>query len=284
MFLRNGADMDSPLKWHGGKHYLAPKLWEIAKAVPHVHRVEVFGGSLAFTLATEPEGFSEVVNDVDYKLMNFWRVIGSPEQFDEFQRLCNSTPFSESLWRDAHAQNQDIDADDVAGDPVGCAVSFFIHVRQSMAGRRTNFAPLSKRRTRRGMNEQASAWLNTVEGLPEAHARLKRVAVRSREFSDIIPSEDTESTLFYLDPPYVHGTRSTTTEYGDHEMTEEQHEQLLAILSDIKGKFMLSGYRSELYDIAATMRHWRRIDFDLPNNSASGASKERKTECVWCNF
>jgi DNA adenine methylase len=39
------------------------------------------------------------------------------------------------------------------------------------------FAPLSKTRTRRGMNEQASAWLGAIEGLPAVHQLVRRVAV-----------------------------------------------------------------------------------------------------------
>lgn len=276
--------MDSPLKWHGGKHYLAPKLWEIAKAVPHVHRVEVFGGSLAFTLATEPENYSEVVSDKNGPLMTFWGVMACPDLFAQFVRLATATPFSEQLWEVCNDKSVPDDPPGMPGWEAQRAWRFFIHVRQSMAGRRDNFAPLSKRRTRRGMNEQASAWLSCVEGLPEVHARLKRVVVRNRLFPELIPSEDTEATLFYCDPPYLHETRSTTTEYGEDEMTPEQHEQLLKILAGIKGKFMLSGYDSTLYEDWRAQCGWRRIEFDLPNNSASGKAKERKTECVWTNF
>jgi DNA adenine methylase len=65
-------------------------------------------------------------------------------------------------------------------DPVQRAVRFFVLCRQSLAGRMDTFAPLSKNRTRRRMNEQASAWLTAVEGLPAVHARLKRVAILNR--------------------------------------------------------------------------------------------------------
>jgi len=44
-----------------------------------------------------------------------------------------------------------------------------VNCRQSLAGRMDAFAPLSRRRTRRGMNEQCSAWWNAVEGLPAVH-------------------------------------------------------------------------------------------------------------------
>jgi len=277
--------MDSPLKWHGGKHYLAPKLWEIAKSIPHVHRVEVFGGSLAFTLATEPEGYSEVVSDANGKLMNFWSVLRNPDLFPEFQRRCEATPFSESLYRECGLiLEKEIESPAPRWLAIEHAHAFFVFCRQSMAGRMNGFAPLTKRRVRRGMNEQVSAWLTTVEGLPVVHERLKRVVVRHRGFDELIPSEDKESTLFYCDPPYLHETRSTTTEYGKFEMSEKEHMLLLKRLAALKGKFMLSGYRSEMYAQFAESFGWRRIDWDLPNNSASGASKERKTESLWLNF
>jgi hypothetical protein len=51
-------------------------------------------------------------------------------------------------------------------EPVPSAVNFFVRCRQSMAGRMRDFATLSRTRVRRGMNEQAAAWLSAVEGLP----------------------------------------------------------------------------------------------------------------------
>jgi hypothetical protein len=98
-----------------------------------------------------------VVNHVNKKLMNFWRVLGSEALFSKFHRKCLTTPFSESLWRAVHYDDGANGPDAAAADPVRSAWSFFIDCRQSMAGRMKNFAPLSKRRTRRGMNEQASA-------------------------------------------------------------------------------------------------------------------------------
>lgn len=144
-----------------------------------------------------------------------------------------------------------------------------------------SFAPLSRSRTRRGMNEQASAWWTTIEGLPAVHARLRQVVVLNRPAVDAIRTQDGESTLFYCDPPYLHETRATTDDY-DHEMTADDHTELLAVLRACRGKVMLSGYRSQLYD--DMLADWQRVDFDLPNNAAGGASKRRMTECVWCNF
>src|SRR5262249_40594653 len=157
------------------------------------------------------------------------------------------------------------DAAQAEADPVRQAVQFFVRCRQSLAGRFDTFAPLSRTRTRRAMNEQASAWLNAVEGLPAVHARLKRVAILDRDALDVLRQQDGDQTLFYLDPPYLHSTRAAADVYA-HEMSHADHAELLAVLAQVKGRFMLSGYRSQLYDAAG--RHgWKRTDFDLPNNS-----------------
>lgn len=278
------GDLTPPLKWHGGKHYLAPKLWQIAQTAPHTHRVETHGGGLSFTLAAEPEGHSEVVNDLNGWLANFWAVLREDASFAAFQRRCEATEFSEGLFKAslAYTQPPTVRAADFQ-DPVLAAWWFFIRCRQSLAGRMAGFAPLSRTRTRRGMNEQASAWLTAVEGLPAVHARLKRVVILNHDALDVIRQQDGPQTLFYCDPPYPAETRTAPDVYA-HEMDWFQHEALLDALRHAKGKFLLSGYRNPMYDEWARLMGYQRHDFDLPNNAASGDSKRRMTECVWTNF
>src|SRR5947209_6827893 len=275
--------MDSPLKWHGGKHYLAPKLWEIAKTVPHVHRVEVFGGSLAFTLASELYVKQKTAYDIDQCLTCFWDVLQSEFAFHEFIRVAQATPFSEGQYRRARVLLEQWRI----GRPVvshRLAHAFFVACRQSLAGRMATFAPITRRRTRRGMNEQASAWLSAVEGLPAIHERLKRVVILDgQHFTKVLQSQDGEQTLFYCDPPYLPSTRASVGEYA-HEMTEAEHVGLLAGLAALRGKFLLSGYRNDLYDGIANANGWQRRDFELPNNAAAGKAKRRMVECVWTNF
>ena len=67
-----------------------------------------------------------------------------------------------------------------------------------------------------------------------------------------------------------------------HEMTRDQHAELLDVVKAVKGKVMLSGYDSALYQEA--LADWNRHAFELPNNAASGSSKRKMTEIVWCNF
>jgi len=191
--------LDSPLKWHGGK---SPSAARIVELMPdHLHDVEPFAGGLSVLLAKSPASVSEVVNDLDGGLVNFWRVLKDEATFPRFVRLAQATPFSEREWHDADDRLDDT-------DPVARAAAFFVRCRQSLAGRRDTFTPIT--RLRRGMNEQASAWLSAVEGLSAVHARLARAIILCRPAVEIIRSQDGPRTLFYLDPPDVHSTRAST--------------------------------------------------------------------------
>ncbi len=77
--------------------------------------------------------------------------------------------------------------------------------------------------------------------------------------------------------------RATTGEY-QHEMTDKDHAALLLALDDIKGRFLLSGYHSKLYDNHATTRGWTCHEMAINNHAAGGKKKRVMTECLWCNF
>jgi DNA adenine methylase len=244
-----------------------------------LHYVECFFGGGAVLLANDPEGISEIANDINGELVNFWRVLQCQDMFGKLQRRLEATQFSAVEFEAA----QHTLADEDKQSDIGRAWAFFVVCRQSLAGRMKSFASITRNRTRRGMNEQVSAWLNTIEGLPAVHARLKRVLVLNKPAIACIQSEDGPKTLHYCDPPYMHGTRVTTDAYA-HEMTEAQHEELLDTLRQIKGRFLLSGYPSLLYDAWAQRCGWNHVDFDLPNNAASGAEKRRMVERLWFNW
>jgi DNA adenine methylase len=288
--------LTQPIKWHGGKYYL--RKWIIGLMPPHLHYVEPFFGSGGILLARDPDrdwmssdnqelssalqGSSEVANDLHGELINFWRVLQNAEDFEAFRQRIELTPFSEAEFDDAkngsHANHP--------GEPerrVDRAIRFFILARQSRQGLMRDFATLSRNRTRSRINEQVSAWLNVIEGLPDIHQRLRNVVILNQNACDVIRKQDGLQTLFYCDPPYVHETRSTTGEYA-FEMTEVQHIELLNVLAGIEGRFMLSGYLSDLYLQWERQHGWKRHEFLIDNKAASGKVKETKTECLWCNF
>jgi DNA adenine methylase len=160
--------LTTPLKTFGGKHYLAPHI--VALMGPHVTYLEPFAGGLSVLLAKNPVGVSEIVNDLNGGLTHFWKTLRDEALFPRFLRLAEATEFGEGVWDEAGSLLAD-------PDPVKRAWAFFVRVRQSLGGRMKEFATLTTNRTRQKMNEQCSAWLSAVDGLPDVHARLRRVAI-----------------------------------------------------------------------------------------------------------
>jgi DNA adenine methylase len=276
---RPAAKLVQPLKVHGGKNAHGGKLarWIISHMPAHQTYVEPYAGGLAVLLWKDPEGVNEVVNDLNGDLTNFWRVLQDADHFKQFLRVVDAVPFSEVEWREAGDRLQRCpDA-----SPVQRATWFFVHARMSLAGRANCFASISKTRTRRGRNEQASAWRNAVEGLADVHERLMRVTILNRPALEVIQQFDRSDVVHYCDPPYLASTRASPDVYA-HEMSAGDHRELLDVLKKCKSKVLLSGYPSAMYDEALT--GWNRRTMDVPNHAAGGSTKARMTEVVWTNF
>jgi DNA adenine methylase len=295
--------LTQPLKWPGGKNYLAKRI--IAMMPPHLHYVEPYFGGGAVLLQRDPnrdwfideawklahgekvpahlKGCSEVVNDINGDLSTFWQVLQDARLFSIFNQLCQVTPFSEAAYLRAKQILPQLRSATVSSDIVMRAWAFFVECRQSRSGMAKDFATLTRNRTRGRVNEQASAWWGCVDGLADVHARLKNVVILNQPALDVIRSQDDDNTLFYLDPPYEHGTRSTKDLYA-HEMTAEQHQDLLLAIGNIKGKFLLSGYHCEQYDRAAEEFGWNCVNIEIDNKLAGGKKKAKEIECVWRNF
>jgi DNA adenine methylase len=284
-------DLTTPLKWHGGKSYVAQRVLELMPR--HLHYVEPYFGGGQVLFARDPQdqrywwdgmtsdgrqakGVSEVINDLHGDLMNFYRVLKDPGLFGRLHHRLELTLFSEAEWNAA----RDLLAGP-GGDDVERAAALFTLCRQSLSGRMKGHAPTVRTRLRGMRNDGVNGWWTAVDGLETVHHRLRDVRVLCRPALEVIRAEDTPATCFYLDPPYLHETRSAKGVYG-HEMTEADHRQLLDVLRQCQGKVMLSGYPSALYDTA--LAGWSRHAFDLPNNAAGGEEKRRMTEVVWCNF
>lgn len=279
-----------PIKYHGGKGYLAKQIVSLMETLPHLHYVETHFGGGAVLLERDPtrnwfqdgrsehRGCSEVVNDIYGELTNFWRVLQDDSDFERFNRYVKFVPFSESAWTASQALLQQDDKPNWRR-----AAEFFVWCRQSMSGRMDSFAPLTRQRSRRGMNEQASAWLSAIDGLPQVHKRLQGVVILNRNAVDVLRQQDGDKTLFYLDPPYPPDVRTAPSIY-EHEMGTGEHFALLWALSEMTGKFILSGYRCEPYDWFAETHGWNRIDIETDNKSGKGSTKNRRVECLWTNF
>ena len=245
---------------------------------PHLHYVEPYFGGGQVLLAKDPEGVSEVANDIDGRLMTFWKVLRDETLFESFRRRVSMLPFADSVFEWAQNERDTPARDD--RDAVEVAIRLFVRYRMSRQALGQDFATLSRNRTRRGMNEQVSQWLGAVEGLPAAHVRLQRVVVLNQDALEVIRQQDGENTLFYLDPPYVADTRVAGT--YEYEVDEDHHRKLLTLIKTLRGKVMISGYHSEMYD--RELGEWNLKEFKRAKNSSSARTKPVATECVWMNY
>lgn len=256
-----------PVKWHGGKHYLADRI--ISHFPPHRVYLEPFGGAASVLLNKAPVDV-EAYNDLDLRITRLFRVL--QQQGEEFVSRVQFIPYSQKEFEDAAVCPPD-------ATDLDRAVRDFVRWRQSFGGKGKTWSYTTSR-ARGGMAGDVNAWWTAIDQLPEIIERLKRVQILHQPALGAIGRFDGPETLIYCDPPYLHETRDANSRdvYGV-EMSERDHCELAAALNDCQAAVVLSGYPSPLYD--ELFGSWRRIDFDIANHAAGGRKKSRKTEVLW---
>lgn len=257
--------------WYGGKFshldFILPYLPDDAK-----HFCDVFGGSAAVLINRKPAPV-ETYNDIDSELVNFFETLRN--QGSKLIKIISLTPFSREELIKACTPEPNL-------TKLERARRFYVRARQT----RTGLAQTSSEgrwahcvlTSRAGMAGAVSRWLGAVEGLPEIVQRLQRVQIENVPALEIIERYDTKDTLFYLDPPYVHKSRGDSKAYG-YEMADSEHIELANLLHQIKGRAVVSGYRTKLYD--KLFKKWVRIDAPV---KTCNSSKGKRQESLWLNF
>lgn len=257
--------------WYGGKYshldFLIPLFPTDAQ-----HFCDVFGGSGAVLMNVEPYPV-ETYNDIDSELVNFFRTLRN--QQEKLMKAIALTPFSREELAIACKHERGL-------SKLERARRFFIRARQT----RTGLAQTSSEgrwahcvlASRAGMSGAVSRWLGSVEGLSEVVQRFLRVQIENAPALEVIARYDTPNTLFYIDPPYVHSSRGDTAAYA-YEMTDDDHSKLADVLHSVRGRVVVSGYRTDLYD--ELFSDWKRVDA-LKRNCSS--VRKPRQESAWLNF
>ena len=257
--------------WYGGKFshldFLMPLIPIDAK-----HFCDVYGGSAAVLMNVSPYPV-ETYNDIDSELVNFFETLRNQEE--KLIKAIGLTPFSREELARACAPTKNL-------TQLERARRFYVRARQT----RTGLAQTSSEgrwahcvlTSRAGMAGAVSRWLGSIEKLAEVAQRFQRVQIENAPALDVIRRYDTTDTVFYLDPPYVHSARGDATAYG-FEMGDNEHRELADVLQHIRGRAILSGYRTEFYD--RLYANWRRED--APIRTCHSVRQPRQ-ESVWMNF
>jgi DNA adenine methylase len=257
----------------GGKWRLAPKI--IEHFAPHRTYVEPFGGA-ASVLLRKGRAFQEIYNDLDGEIVNLFRVLRDAATAAELARQVALTPWA----REEFELSYHLPAE----SPVEMA-------RRTMARSFMGFGSTAvalRRRTGfragsgRNGKHPARDWMGMPAAIGALAERLAGVVIEHRPALQVMAASDDPATLIYADPPYVHATRSPKRIFGElehayaHEMTDADHQALLAWLDGCLSMVVLSGYRSPLYD--AALQGWRRIDL-----AALADGARPRIECLWLN-
>ena len=107
--------------------------------------------------------------------------------------------------------------------------------------------------------------------------RLKGVEILNADCVPLLTDYDSPKTMFYVDPPYLHSTRSTKKLYN-HEMSDDDHERLLKAIVKLEGKVAISGFDNDLYNDYLPLGRWRKA-----YHVCTPVNKE-KVEVLWMNY
>ncbi len=260
--------MKPPFTYFGGKTLIADRI--AALLPPHEHYVEPFAGSLAVLLAKPPSPM-ETVNDLDQKLMTFWRVLR--DQPAEFERVCALTPHSRAEHQAAY---------EPAEPELEQARRTWVLLTQGRSGHVHQRSGWRHYQGARGSSASMPDYLDGYTGrIAVAAARLRGVSLECRPALEVIASYGRhECCLVYADPPYLRSVRTWTSgpAYGFEMYDEGSHRELAAALSAARAAVVVSGYRSELYD--KLYDGWHRTEI---STQARNGKDRARIEVLWSN-
>lgn len=246
------------LTYYGGKWRLAE--WIISYFPSHDHYVELCGGA-ASVLIQKPRSLLETYNDLDGNVVNFFQVLR--ENTDELIRLIKLTPWARKEF-ELSLEKTD--------DPIEAARRFFVCSRLSMS----NSIKTTKGQFRSivCVDKMPIPVLYNSE-LEKIASRFIDVQIEQMSYDYVLDKYDHEETLFYFDPPYVLGTRSSKNVYLQ-EFTNDDHIKAVYSLRKIKGCAVVSGYACPLYTELYEDYGWQRAD----KKTLDGRSIKR-IESLW---
>jgi DNA adenine methylase len=275
----------SVLRYHGGKFRLAPKLIEIFPA--HRTYTEAFGGA-ASVLMQKPRCRAEIYNDLDGEVVNVFRVLQNKSKAARLERLLRVTPFARSEFELSykHARsNVERARRTIIRSFMGFGSDSVSRTKAILAGLDRGIRSTMRTGFRRYANDHgitpATDWRHFSNCIDAFTDRLQGVTIENCDACKLLVSTDSADTLHYVDPPYPFAQRSGDDHRYRHEMEDEDHRALAAILKRLKGMVIVSSYPGGLY--AELFRDWRSIEWTGGQFCSANSNSQKRTECVWLN-
>ena len=214
----------------------------------------------------------ETVNDLDGDIVNFFRVLRDPTMRQDLIEACRLTPYAREEFEHSYAPTDD-PLERARRTCIRAAMGFgSAGATKASTGFRTD--------TRRKYGTAQHNWSDYPGALGAIGERLAGVLIENRDAVDVMLSHDGHDTLFFVDPPYVHSTRSIRNKGGyRHELDDEGHGRLIDALKAVDGMVVLCGYDSEIYRIQ--LEGWET--FSTTARISGGRGTSLRTEVLWLN-
>ena len=251
--------MKTPICYYGGKQGM---IKDILPLVPeHIVYDEPFAGGAALLFAKPPVKVN-VINDLNGELINFYRTTVS--DFDALNAEIQST---------IHAREQHQVAWFVYNNP-----DYFSRVKRAWAVwtlSNLGFSGLfsSSFSFSRGKGCNTTKILNAKENFnDDLQQLLQCCTIEQDDAFAIIQRYDSLETFHFIDPPYV----GFNMGHYSGMFTRDDMENLLNLLEQIKGKFMLTMYPDELISRYVKSNGWNIHSVERCVTAAN--TKRRKQE------
>jgi len=252
--------MVGPLSYIGGKNRLAKKIISILPE--HTTYVEAFAGG-AQVLFHKPPSNVEVLNDLDFDIVNFFRVC--QWHYEELVRYLRYCLVSRKL-HELHLATNPATLTDIQR-----AGRFFYLQKNSFGGL------ILKQKFHYGVTQPSNYNPPRIREIIErTHKRLERVQIESLPYEKILEKYDRPTTLFYLDPPYWERV------LYKFNFSESDFRGLEQRLRAIQGKFLLS--LDDRPEVRELFKKFRFDQVELAYTAKRNVKGNRTKELLIRNF
>lgn len=258
--------LKTPITYYGGKQNLVSTILPLIP--PHTIYTEAFAGGLAVFFKKQRVK-TEIINDTNASVMNFYSVLTT--HFDELKHKIEQTPYSRVMYKVALSMYEmpHLFA------PVQRAWAFFILTNLGFSGRIGSFGCYTQGQKALGW-ERKKLLINE-----ELRNRLLGVQIECTDALKILKLRDTVETFHYVDPPYFNSNMGHYKGY-----TESDFRELLETLGELKGKFILSSYPSDILDVFVKKHGWyqKEIIQRISANRIKSSKQGLKVEVLTANY
>ena len=229
--------------------------------------VELCAGMAGILLQREPSKV-EVLNDLNDRVVNFWRVLR--DDGEELVRLAKHTPYSyqEYNWAAQHL-------DDKSLSPTRRALAFLTVIEQNLFhGDGANHVNPPQWALKVGTTN-ISAIRDRYKLLELIRERIHYVQLYNGDASVLVKKTlNIPYSVIYFDPPY------TKRNHSPYAVSSIDVEKITELFQQHKGAIAISGCDGEWNHLG-----WERHDLTgVPSNKARGSNLAKRSEQVWTNY